>query len=185
MSRTFARLLCAVLASALLLGSTLANAANKNTVSAALHDCGNHDPLRGHYSIKVLQKALSELKTQSLQYTNCEDALQRAIDATVTGHPKANSNGGQPPQTGKVTRGTHKPTTNLAKQRVARLKKEGAGPVSIDGQTVTPGTVTVHSASFLSNLPTPLLIVLAALLATVLAVTGRAVHQFVRDRRPH
>jgi hypothetical protein len=43
--------------------------------------------------------------------------------------------------------------------------------------------VTVHSASFLSSLPTPLLIVIAALLAAVVAVGGRALHQLVRTRR--
>jgi hypothetical protein len=53
------------------------------------------------------------------------------------------------------------------------------------GQTVTPGTVTDRSASFLSSLPTPLLIVLAALLATVLAVSARAITNLVRARRTH
>jgi hypothetical protein len=53
------------------------------------------------------------------------------------------------------------------------------------GQTVTPGTVTDRGASFLSSLPTPLLIVLAALLATVLAVSARSINNIVRSRRPH
>ncbi len=50
-------------------------------------------------------------------------------------------------------------------------------------RVVTPGTVTAHSAGFLSTLPTALVIVLAALLAAVVAVAGRALQNVVRARR--
>lgn len=181
MTRVHARLAAAALVAVLVFGATSADAANKNTVTAALHDCGQgHDPLVGHYSVKVLQTALHDLHTNSLQYTTCADALQNAIDSQLAkhkSHPR-----------GRVTLPAHggpaKPTTNLVKQRVGRVKKLGGAPFLLpNGQSVTPGAVTVHSASFLSSLPTPLLIVIAALFAAVVAVGGRALHQLVRTRR--
>jgi len=181
MTRVYARLAAAALAAVLVFGATSADAANKNTVAAALHDCGQgHDPLAGHYSVKVLQTALHDLHTNSLQYTTCADALQNAIASQLS----------RPRHRGKVTLpgqgGPVKPTPNVVKQRVNHVKKLGGAPFLLpSGQTVTPGAVTVHSASFLSSLPTPLLIVLAALLAAVVAVGGRALHQLVRTRRSH
>ena len=181
MTRVYARLAAAALVAVLVFGATSADAANKNTVTAALHDCGQgHDPLAGHYSVKVLQTALHDLHTNSLQYTTCADALQNAIDSQLA-KPKSHPRG-------KVTLpghgGTAKPTPNLVKQRVNRVKKLGGAPFLLPGgQSVTPGAVTVHSASFLSSLPTPLLIVIAALFAAVVAVGGRALHQLVRTRR--
>jgi hypothetical protein len=181
MTRVHARLAAAALVAVLVFGATSADAANKNTVSAALHDCGQgHDPLVGHYSVKVLQTALHDLHTNSLQYTTCADALQNAIDSQLA-KPKAHPRG-------RVTLpargGPAKPTTNVVKQRVSRVKKLGGAPFLLpNGQSVTPGAVTVHSASFLSSLPTPLLIVIAALFAAVVAVGGRALHQLVRTRR--
>jgi hypothetical protein len=181
MTRVHARLAAAALVAVLVFGAASADAANKNTVTAALHDCGQgHDPLVGHYSVKVLQTALRDLHTNSLQYTTCADALQNAIDSQLA-KPKSHPRG-------KVTLPAHggpaKPTTNLVKQRVSRVKKLGSAPFLLpNGQSVTPGAVTVHSASFLSSLPTPLLIVIAALFAAVVAVGGRALHQLVRTRR--
>ena len=181
MTRVYARLAAAALFAVLVFGATSADAANKNTVTAALHDCGQgHDPLVGHYSVKVLEAALHDLHTNSLQYTTCADALQNAINSQLA----------KPKPRGRVTLpgrgGTAKPTPNLVKQRVSRVKKLGGAPFLLpNGQSVTPGAVTVHSASFLSSLPTPLLIVLAALLAAVVAVGGRALHQLVRTRRTH
>jgi hypothetical protein len=183
MTRVYARLAAAALAAVLLFGATSADAANKNTVTAALHDCGQgHDPLVGHYSVKVLETALADLHTNSLQYTTCADALRNAIDSQLS-KPRTHRGG-------KVTLpgqgGPTKPTPNLVKQRVNRVKKLGGAPFLLpSGQSVTPGAVNVHSASFLSSLPTPLLIVLAALLAAVVAVGGRALHQLVRTRRSH
>ena len=181
MTRMYARLAAAALAAVLVFGATSADAANKNTVAAALHDCGQgHDPLVGHYSVKVLQTALHDLHTNSLQYTTCADALQNAINSQLS-RPRTHRGGKVtlPGQGGPVA-------PSVVKQRVSRVKRLGGAPFLLpNGQSVTPGAVTVHSASFLSSLPTPLLIVLAALLAAVVAVGGRALHQLVRTRRSH
>lgn len=182
MIRGYGRLVAAALAVVLIFGATTATAAYKNTPGQALRDCGaGHDPLHGHYSIKVLQQALADLHTNALQYTTCADALQNAIRSLLRGHPHPR---------GKVTLpgrgGTVKPTPALVKKRIDQANAQGSAPFLLpNGQSVTPGAVTVRSASFFSSLPTPLLIVLAALLATVIAVSARAIHQLVRTRRSH
>jgi hypothetical protein len=186
MIRGYGRLVAVVLAAVLIFGATSATAAYKNTPGQALRDCGaGHDPLHGHYSIKVLQQALADLHTNALQYTTCADALQNAIRSLLRGHPHQ----GVHPR-GKVTLpghgGTVKPTPALVKRKIDQANAQGSAPFVLpNGQSVTPGAVTVRSASFLSSLPTPLLIVLAALLATVIAVSARAIHQVVRTRRSH
>ena len=185
MTRVSARLVAAALAAVLILGTSTAVAAYKNTPSQALRDCSaGHDPLVGHYSVKVLQTALHDLHTNSLQYTTCADALQNAIDSELA-KPKSGAG-----SHGRVTLhgrgGSGKSPPGIVKQRVNSVKKLGGAPFLLpNGQSVTPGAVTVRSASFLSSLPTPLLIVLAALLAAVVAVGGRAIHQLVRTRRSH
>jgi hypothetical protein len=184
MTRLSARLLAAAVAAVLICGTATADAAYPNTPTGALRDCNQgHNRLVGHYSLKVLQQALHELKTNSLQYTNCADVLTQAIQALELTRPKPPTH---PRSSGKVTRGQAVPTPttpNLIKKQLDQLNAQGSGPTTISGRTVTPGTVTIRGASFLSSLPTPLLIVLAALLATVIAVSVRTIHQVVRSRR--
>jgi hypothetical protein len=188
-SRT-ARVFVAVLAAASLAGTATADAHTskfEKKVYAALRDCANSEngSLKGHYSLKVLQTALKDVKAEPLQYTNCATVLTAAIRADTLGHPKTPSNPHN--NTGRVTR-TPRPTIRPAqkqiKSKVHKLTHEGGMPITLPtGENVTPGTVTAHSASFLSGLPTPLLIVLAALLAAVVAVSGRAIQNVVRARR--
>lgn len=189
MTRVFARVAGGLAAAVLMVGAVPAIAANKDTPAAALRDCGaGNDPLRGHYSVKVLQTALRDLQTNSLQYTTCADALENAINAQFAAR-KHKPTGGtrKPPSTGPAvpppaTKASPPPTKRL----IERLNAEGGRPFMLPtGQTLTPGAVTSGSASFLSGLPTPLVIVLAVLLAAVLAVAGRTLNRIVRTRRSH
>lgn len=186
MLRRSARALVALLAVWSIAGAEVAYAAYPNTAGGALHDCGaGHDPLVGHYSVAVLHKALRELNTNSLQYTTCADALQAALEADLLSNkPKPPTR----PPTGKpVTKPSGpviKPSQRQIGERLDHLQSWGGGPIKLPtGVTVTPGAVTAHTAGFLSNLPTPLLVVLAALLAAVVAVAGRALQTVVRTRR--
>ena len=189
-----ARVFIAVLAALALAGPAVADAHTSSfnkQVYAALRDCSSTSTgsLKGHYSLKVLQAALKDVKAEALQYTGCADVLQAAIHKQSLGTPKPKPKPGHSvipvrgqhvtPPSARVRHGQ-----NQIKHRVDKLTAEGGQPVTLpSGQTVTPGVVTAHSASFLSTLPTPLVIVLAALLAAVVAVTGRALHQVVRARR--
>lgn len=153
-----------------------------NTTGSALRDCSaGHYPLKGHYTIKVLQAALKKLGTGTLQYTNCADVLTHTIaQLELAARGKGRTHVG-----GRVTLPAHS-ASSVIKRRLHALKKSGGLPVILPGgQTVTPGVVTARSSSLLSSLPTPLLIVLAALLATVLAVSARAINNLVRTRRTH
>ena len=186
MLRRSARVLVALLAVVWsIAGAEVAYARYPNTVHAALDDCGaGHDPLVGHYSVAVLHKALKELNTDSLQYTTCPDALTQALraDLLVKTKPPTRPRSGKPVT--KPSGPVIKPSQKAIRRRVDHLQNWGGGQITLPtGETVTPGAITARSAGFLSNLPTPLLVVLAALLAAVAAVAGRALQTVVRARR--
>jgi hypothetical protein len=202
MTSRYARVFVAVLVAVSLAGTATAYAHKKGhttlfqkQVFGALHDCANssNGSLKGHYSLKVLQTALKDVKAEALQYTGCATVLIAAIRADTIGSPKPPASSNKTTHTGQ---GTSAPPTKPARQpviharqkqiksRVDKLGQEGGSPLTLPiGRTVTPGTVTAHSAGFLSTLPTALLAVLAALLAAVVAVSGRALQNVVRARR--
>jgi hypothetical protein len=193
MTSRLARVLIGVLVVFCLTGTAVAYAHTspfQKRVDAALRDCSTNDPLKGHYSLKVLQKALNDVKAETIQYTGCADVLLAAIHKQSLGTPKPTPGSSiNPIKTQKVTKPSSHPLQlnpgqKQIQDRVDKLQSEGGSALKLPtGQTVTPGVVTAHSAGFLSSLPTPLLIVLAALLAAVVAVGGRALQTFVRARR--
>ena len=163
-----------------------ASAAYKNTPSAVLKDCGaGHYPLKGHYTIKVLQEALKRLDSYGAQYTNCADVINETIShLELTPHHTTTIRGthhGSGAAAHDNTRGATPKVVHPGKlsSRVRACPSCFPAPT----ETVTPGAVATGGASFLSSLPTPLLAVLAALLATVLAVSARAINNIVRARR--
>jgi hypothetical protein len=191
MTSRLTRVFIAVLAASAFAGTAVASAHTspfKKEVRAALRDCAstNTGTMKGHYSLKVLETALTEIKAEPLQYTGCADVLLAAIHKESLGHikPKPSITPHRTPVTRPSSRPVIHHNQNQVKKRVHHLQSEGGKPLTLPtGQTVTPGVVTTRSASFLSNLPTPLLIVLAALLAAVVAVGGWALQNFVRARR--
>jgi hypothetical protein len=191
-----ARVFIVALAVWSLAGTAVADAHSSSfnkQVRAALRDCASTSSgsLKGHYSLKVLQTALKDVKAEALQYTGCADVLLAAIHKDSLGAPKPTpkTHPSVTPVKGRhvappSAHGVVRHNQQQIRRRVDKLANEGGLPVTLpSGQTVTPGVVTSRSASFLSNLPTPLVIVLAALLAAVFAVGGRALHQVVRARR--
>jgi hypothetical protein len=188
MTRVYARVVAAGIAAMLIAVPAIARAAYKDTPKSVISDCSaGHYPLKGHYTIKVLQEALNRLDASGDQYTNCADVIKATISKQeLAGHRKTGGVAGNHPRS-KDNHGNGAHASDLAKKRVQALTSGGGSPVLLPsiGQTVTPGTATDRGASFLSSLPTPLLIVLAALLATVLAVSARSINNIVRSRRPH
>jgi hypothetical protein len=181
-ARLVAAALAVVLAAALP-ATAAAHTTYKNTPAAALRDCeAGHYPLKGHYTIKVLQKALKRLDSYGAQYTNCGDVILAAIDKIELAQHGSHAGGSNTATVRASTRGV--------KPKAGGTGKHGAAsalPVILPGtgETVTPGAVSIRGASFLSSLPTPLLAVLAALLAALLAVSARAINTLVRARRSH
>ena len=166
-------------------GTAAAHTSYPNTPHGVAKDCGaGHDPLWGHYTIRVLHRALHHLDPSTIEYTTCADAIQNAIQKDSLGAPKHRT----PRSHGEVTKSKPpvivRPNQPQIRKQLHNLRNEGGLPVTLPtGQTVTPGAVTTRGASFLSSLPTPLIVVLAALLAAVVAVGGRALQNVVRTRR--
>src|SRR5665213_1532082 len=142
-----------------------------NTAKGAVKDCGaGHDPLVGHYTVAVLRKALASLTTSSREYTTCDQSLNNAISALL-------ARGRHPPKSGST--GPGKGATGSVKDpitvRIADAVARGSKPRGVNGGlTVTPGAITTRSTGFLSSIPTPILVVLAALLAAAAAFGGLA-----------
>lgn len=186
MTRYALRLALATVAVTVVLGSTTAYAGYPNTPKGVQHDCGaGHDPLRGHYSAAVLARALATLSGSDAEYTNCVDAIRSALRALINKHH------GHPGSKGHSGGGTHTTTTgtsttvplppNLIRQTLHAARAQGKLPKNVNGVTVTPGAVA--NSAFLNNIPTPLLVVLAALGAMLLAVGAYLLRSFVRTRR--
>jgi len=193
MTRVRARVVTAALIAVLsaVPACALATTHFPDTPKGALNDCGDGNyPMKGHYTIKVLQQALKEQVAYKLQYTNCATILTQTIHKLEL-TARHGSGGSGNPRGRRATQGTHSGAhssgANPIKRKLRSLKSAGGSPVllPLSGQTVTPGTVSARGSTFLSSLPTPLLIVIAALLASVLAVGARALNNVVRTNRPH
>jgi hypothetical protein len=185
MTRSALRCALAALVAAVALGTATAYAAYPNTPAGAQKDCGaGHDPLVGHYSVSVLQRALATLPGSDAEYTNCVDALRNAIRAALD-HKKGSTGGGGTHKSGGGTTGSSGPTisppSSVIRKTLHIASIEGRRPRTIGGVTVTPGAVA--SSGFLNSIPTPLLVVLAALAAILLGVSAYMVRTFVRARR--
>lgn len=162
----------------LLLTPSGALAAHHKKVPAAVQqvwsDCTHHNSLHGHYSAKVLEQALADLPTDDKEYSLCADEIQNAEAQEVGGSHRLPSESSAEQQ-------------HLAKNATSVLKQaQDAGNASLDlgGQKIAAGTIALRGSSFLSNLPTPLLIVLAMLFALASVPFGLRIQRLVRARRP-
>ena len=191
----------AALAAVLALGGATAYAGYPNTVKGAHRDCGaGHYPLHGHYSIAVLIKALGTLSTSAVEYTTCKDALEAAIraaeHAAIRRRSTSTSTSTTPATTTTRTSTTHGATrTSRSRSPIKTAPTERHGPISKQISAAvtrkqpqrldayTPGAITTRSSSFINSIPTPILAVLAALIATLGALGGLAVRNIVRARR--
>ncbi len=72
------------------------------------------------------------------------------------------------------------PPTPTEQHTLEGIPHASSPPVSVGGEVIHPGVVHVNIASALSALPTPLLALLAFLLACALLLLGRAVRNRVR-----
>ena len=73
--------------------------------------------------------------------------------------------------------------TPAERAALARVPHSAATPQRVGGDIVQPGVVHADVSSALSTLPTPLLAMLAFLLAWVLAIAANSIRNRVRSRR--
>ena len=203
------RLLTATLLLLLLLPA--ARAVAGDNPSDLLVDACRDEKVDGTYSQKTYRRALDQLPADSDQYTACRDVINRARLAALErkssnsggGGGQSSSGGGggsgsggggsgssssgtttQTPQcNGCKGSGTALDTaTPTEQQGVKDATSSGAKPVRIGGQLLTPGAVGSLSSDS-NQLPTPLIVLLAALGACALALAGLAGWNRVVARR--
>jgi hypothetical protein len=198
------RLLLALTATLTLLGPVAAAHASGLTV---IRDCTYDEVMSKTYTQKEYRDALHELAADSDQYNNCRDVIEHAQQAALAAGRKPPSKGsgggstgagpsaavpvhsggvkggagaiGSPPAAKQLASATAAERTEIERARTA-----SAQPVSLDDATVDPAKVgTVPDIAQVSDLPTPLAVLLALLLAGTLALAAARIRRLVHARR--
>jgi hypothetical protein len=179
--------------------------------SDLLIDACRDEKVDGTYSQSTYRKALKQLPADSDQYTACRDVINRARLAALDRQSNAKSGGGGSSGStgtgsgggggstgsgGGATGTTKLPSCNGCKgsgtlldtatpderKGVKDAQRNGARPVRIGGQLLTPGAVGSLSSDS-RTLPTSLIVLLAALAACLLALAGGTGWNRVHARR--
>jgi hypothetical protein len=174
--------------------------------SALIKDCTNDGVINGNYSTKDYSDALANLPADVDEYSDCRDQIRRAqlgaggksggsggSGGTAGGAGAAGGGGGTTGggaagdgDTGTGGTGPVDPLATASPAELASFQKavqSGNAPVALDGRPVTPGTLGGAKVSGLSDLPTPLLVMLALLAAGGLGAAGFGTKRLVDGRR--
>ncbi len=172
LQRRLAPVACLVAAAAVLFGAAPAQADVGQTI---IRLCAEGKSLGG-FPQSAYAKALKEMSTTTEEYSECGQLIRQAQAAAAAGHGSGGGPaGGAQPQALLAT---------PAEQRsLASAASAGSAPVRIGGQVIHPGVVNTGIASAFSALPTPVLALLAFLLACLLVFGGGALRNRIRDRR--
>jgi hypothetical protein len=165
-------------------GATVASATNTaasatNTTTKILEACSEGRIPRG-YSQQDYRQALRQMPAELAEYSPCPNLIHKAQLASATGRgggaggPGGGSGGGE---------GSVAPPTPAEQNSLESSGRGGGGPVRVGGETLHPGVVHVDIASALSSLPTPLIALLAFLLAGAALTVGFALRSRVRAPR--
>jgi hypothetical protein len=161
-----------VLASVMLIALCAAGAARADVGTTIINRCTHGQSLSG-FSPQAYRRALQELPTEVEEYSDCANLIRRAQLSAAGG---GGASGG-----GEAL--TPLPLTPTERASLQRVPHTGAAPVRVGGSVVQPGVVHASVASALSTLPTPLLAMLAFLLACALALAARSIRGRVLARR--
>jgi hypothetical protein len=189
-----------------LLGATGAALASGKDV---LDDCTDDEVMSKTYAQKEYRAALSELSADTDQYGNCRDVIRRAQLAALAIKGKRAGGGASEGPRGGASKGprggapqaTSTPSARGAigsppadeqlssatageRRALSRARAQAVKPVRLDDATVDPAKVgAVPGGSQVSDLPTPLVALLALLLAGALALAGIRIRRLVDARR--
>jgi hypothetical protein len=160
-----------------------------------LDDCTADEVMSKTYTQKEYRDALSQLAADADQYGNCRQVISRA-QLRAAGAKKKQGGGGAPAAGGGTSGGdgavgSPPAVTQLAdatpaeRKAVHEARTGGAGrPVQLDNARVDPSKVgTVPGVSQVSDLPAPLVVVLALLLVVALAIAAFSIRNLVNARR--
>lgn len=161
-----------------------------------IRDCTDDEVMSKTYTQKQYRAALRELAADADQYGNCRDVILRAQQAALAGakgkgkDTGGGASGGPNSGAGAGAIGSAPAAEQLGsategeRAAVEQARATRGGPVALDAATVDPAKVgTVPGVSQVSDLPTPLVILLALLLAGTLALGGHRIRRLVDARR--
>jgi hypothetical protein len=159
-----------------------ASPAFSSEASTIVSRCTHGESLTG-FKQKAYRKALRDLSTEVSEYSNCEELIHKAQLSDTGSHqgPGAGTGGGGISASGAPPI-SPLPVTPTEQRAIARAHHSGSHPVSVGNKLVTPGVVHANISSAVSSLPTPLLALLAFLLAGALSMTGLTLRGYVRTR---
>jgi hypothetical protein len=170
--RARSAVLTALLAATLLV---IAQPASANVGEQIILRCAHVESLSG-FSQSAYDQALKELEADAEEYSPCAaqiHAAQRAAAASAAG-----AQGAAGAQSANQVAIAPTPSQRRA---ITHAEHAGSEPVKLDGRVIHPGVVRVDVASAFSSLPTPLLVIVAFLLACALALVGGNLAKRVRD----
>lgn len=153
---------------------SIASPASADVGATIINRCTHKQSLSG-FSQKAYRQALAEMPTEVEEYSDCGNLIRRAQLAAAGGSGGSGAGGGAAPVPIPLTAGERTALT--------RVPKTGAAPVRVGGQVIRPGVIHANIASALSSLPTPLLAILAFMLACALLQAGSAIRNRVRTHR--
>jgi hypothetical protein len=173
---TWARLaLCSALAAVAVLAS--APGAGADIGETIILRC-THGQSLGGFSQSAYAQALKELSADTEEYTDCSSLIREAQLAAAR-RGGSGAGGGSEPAPVPIA------ATAEEQKAITQAAHNGAKPVRVGGQVISPGVVHANIASAFSALPTPLIATLAFLLACVLLFGASALRNHVRARRSH
>jgi Tfp pilus assembly protein FimV len=156
--------------------------ANADVGTKIIERCTHGQSIAG-FSQQDYRRALEETTAEVNEYSDCVNLIHKA-QLAAAGHGVGGGGGGGAGGGGGLTANVAPPTP--AEQRALQAAhSSGATPVKVGGQTVAPGVVHANIASAVSSLPTPLLALLAFLLAGALSILARAIRERVSAHREH
>jgi hypothetical protein len=162
-----------------------------------IRDCTDDEVMSKTYTQKEYRAALRELAADADQYGNCRDVILRAQQAALaagkskdredaggTGGGGSNTGGGAGAIGSAPAADQLHAASDRERRAVEQARTTRSSPVTLDNATVDPAKVgTVPGVSQVSDLPTPLAVLLALLLAGILAVAGLRLRRLVHARR--
>lgn len=169
----------AALSTSLLVTALLAVAspARADVGETIIQRCTHGQSLRG-FSQRDYGRALKELSADAEEYTDCAALIRQAQLAAARGGGAGASGGaGEAPLTPIAV-------TPSEQRAIARAAKTGGAPLAVGTDVVHPGVVHADVASAFSSLPTPVLAIVALVLAAALAFGANLLRNRVRARRP-
>jgi len=148
---------------------------HKHLPSAVLQvyrDCTHNNSLTHYYPLSVLEQAYADLPSDVKEYSLCPNEITNAEQQEAAG------NRAPPPKTKQQEAQAAQGDT----QQLGQARKLGGTPIDLGGEKIPAGAAII-GGSPLTDVPTPLLIVLIGLAVLGSAPLALRVRRFVRSRR--